>query len=52
MSATMVMQEGDVQLQQTDMRIALNMTKMAKGGFFQAVIQETQYQIKKPHPKL
>jgi len=52
MSAIMAIQQGHVQLEQSDMRIALNMTRMAKGGFLQAIIQETQYQIKKLHPKV
>jgi len=49
MSATMARQGGRVQLEQSDMRLALNMAKMAKGGFSRAVIEETQQLIKKPH---
>jgi len=30
------------------MRIALDMAKLAKGGFSRAAIEETQQQIKKP----
>jgi hypothetical protein len=48
MSATMARQGGWVQLEQSDMRLALNMTTMAKGGFSGAAIEETQQQIKKP----
>ena len=48
MSATMARQGGHVQLEQSDMRLALNMVKMAKGGFSRAAIEETQYLIKKP----
>jgi len=33
MSATMVRQGGCAQLEQSDMRLAFNMAKMAKGGF-------------------
>jgi len=42
MSATMVRQGGRVQLEQSDMRLALNMAKMVKGGFSRAAIDETQ----------
>jgi len=48
MSATMARQGGRVQLEQSDMRLALNMAKMAKGGFSRAAIEETQQLIKKP----
>jgi len=34
MSATMARQGGQVQQEQSDMRLALNMDKMAKGGVF------------------
>jgi len=47
MSATMARQGGHVQLEQSDMRLALNMAKMAKGGFSLAAVEETQYLIKK-----
>jgi len=33
MSATMARQGGRVQLEQSDLRLALNMAKMAKEGF-------------------
>jgi len=48
MSATMARQGGRVQLEQSDMCLALNMAKMATGGFSHATIEETQYLIKKP----
>jgi len=48
MSATMARQGGRVQLEQSDMRLALNMAKIAKGGFSRATIEETQQLIKKP----
>ena len=48
MSATMARQGGRVQLEQSDMRLALNMAKMAKEGFSRAAIEETKYLIKKP----
>jgi len=47
MSATMVRQGGRVQLEQSDMRLALNMAKMAKWVFSCAAIEETQFLIKK-----
>jgi len=43
MSATMARQGGRVQLEKSDMRVALNMAKMAKEGFSRAAIKETQY---------
>jgi len=52
MSATMARQGGRVQLEQSDMRLALNMAKMAKGGISRAAIEETQQLIKKPHAKV
>jgi len=52
MSATMARQGGCVQLEQSDMRLALNMAKMAKGGFSRAAVEETQYLIKKPRAEV
>jgi len=52
MSATMARQGGRVQLEQSDMPLALNMAKMAKGGFSRAAIAETQYLIKKPQAEV
>jgi len=46
MSATMARQGGRVQLEQSDMCLALNMAKLAKGGFSLAAIEETQQLIK------
>jgi len=47
MSATMARQGGWVQVEQSDMRLALNMAKMAKGGFSRAAVEETQQLITK-----
>jgi hypothetical protein len=52
MSATMARQRGREQLEQSDMCLALNMAKMAKGGFLRAAVKETQYLIKKPHAEV
>jgi len=48
MSATMAREGGWVQLEQSDMRLALNMAKMAKGGVSRSAIEKTQFLIKKP----
>jgi len=52
MSATMAKQGGRVQLEQSDMRLALDMAKMAKEGFLRAAIEETKYLIKKPRAEV
>jgi len=52
MSATMARQGGRVQLEQSDMRLAFNMGKMAKKGFSRAAIKKTKYLIKKPHAEV
>jgi len=52
MSVTMARQGGRVQLEQSDIRLALNMAKMANGGFLRAAIEETQQLIKKPHAEV
>jgi len=52
MSATMARRGGQVQLEQSDMRHALNMAKMAKGGFSHAAMEGTQLLIKQPHTKV
>jgi len=52
MSATMARQGGRVQLEQSDMGLALNLAKMAKEGFLHAGIDEKQYLIKKPHAEV
>ena len=38
---------GQVQLEQSNMRLALNMAKIAKGGFSRTAMEEVQQQIKK-----
>jgi len=52
MSATMARQGGRVQLAQSDMRPALNMVKIAKGGFWRAAIEQTQHWIKRPRAEV
>ena len=52
MSATMARQGGRLQLEQSDMWLALNMAKMAKDGFSRAAIEETKYLIKTPRAKV
>jgi len=48
MSATMARQGGREQLEQSDMRLALNMSKLAKEGFSCAAMKEMQYLITIP----
>jgi len=53
MSAMMARQGGRVQLEQSDMRLALNMCAMVTGGFSCTTIEEmAQYVIKKPRAKV
>ena len=52
MSATMARQGGLVQLEQSDMRLALNIAKMAKRVFSRAAIEQTQQLIKKPRAEV
>jgi len=52
MSATMARQGGRVQLEQSDMHVALNMAKMAKEGILCAGMEEMKYLIKKPPAKV
>jgi len=52
MSATMARQAGRVQLEQSDMRLALNMDKMGKEGFSCTAIEEMKYLIKKPRAEV
>jgi len=52
MSATLARQGGRVQLEQSDMRLALNLAKMARGGFSRAAIEETQFLIEKPRAEV
>jgi len=48
----MARQGGRVQLEQSDMRLALNVAKMAKGGFSRTAIEETQFLFKKPRAEV
>jgi hypothetical protein len=52
MSATMARQGGWVQLEHSDMRLALNMAKMATEGLPRAAIQETKYLIMEPRAEV
>jgi hypothetical protein len=52
MSATMARQAGRVQLEQSNMHLALNMAKMAKEGFSRTAIEETKYLIKNPRTEV
>jgi len=52
MSATMARQGGRVELDQSDMRLALNMSKVATGGFSCHVIEEKHHPIKIPLAEL
>jgi len=52
MSATVAGQGGRVQLEHSDMRLALNMAKMANEGFSYAAIEEPKYLINKPHAEV
>jgi len=52
MSATMARQEGRVQLEKSDMRLALNMAKMATEGFSRTAIEETKCLIEKPRAEV
>jgi len=45
----MARQEGWVQLEQSDMCLALNMATIAKGGILHTTIEQMQYVIKKPN---
>jgi hypothetical protein len=48
----MARQEGPVQHEQSDIRLALNMSNLAKGGFLHAAIEEMQQLINKPRSKI
>jgi len=48
MSATMALQGGRAQLEQSDMRRAFNMGKTAKDGISRTTIEEMNHPIKKP----
>jgi hypothetical protein len=51
MSTTVARHEGRVQLEQSDMRLPMNMAKMAKGGCSNTAIEETQQLIMIPSTK-
>jgi len=48
MSATMARQGGRVQLEQSDMHLALDVAKMSKEGLSRVTIEEMQFLIKRP----
>jgi len=52
MSATRASLGGWVQLEQSDMRLALNMAKMAKGGFLRTAMEGMWHLIKKPRAEV
>jgi len=52
MSATMAREGGWVQLEQSDMRLALIMAKVATGGFFRATIEEMEFLMMKPQDEV
>jgi len=52
MSAIMARQGGWVQLEPSDMCLALNIARMAKGGFSRAATVETQQLIRKPRTEV
>jgi hypothetical protein len=51
-TATIARQGGRIELEQSDMRVALNMATMAKQRFSQATLEETKYLIKAPHTEV
>jgi len=51
MSATMARQGGQVHLEQSNLRLASNMAKLAKERFLPAAREETQYKIMNPRAK-
>ena len=52
MSATMGRPGGCIQQEWSNMRLALDMAKVAKGGFSCTAIVETQYLMKQPPTKV
>jgi len=52
MSATMARQGGRVQLEQSDMRLALNLDKVTKGDLSRTAMKQTQHLIKKPRAEV
>jgi len=52
MSATVARQGGCVQLEQSNMRLASNVAKMATEGYSDRAIQDTRYRIQKPRAEV
>jgi hypothetical protein len=52
MSATMARPGAQVQLEQSDIHLALNLVKMVKERFSHTAIEETKYLIKKPRTEV
>jgi len=52
MSATMAEQGGRVQLEQSDMHLALNTAKIAQGGISRAAMEETQILMQRPRAEV
>jgi hypothetical protein len=52
MAATMARQGVRVQMEQSNICLALNMAKMAKQGFSHATIEKTKYLIMKPRAEV
>jgi hypothetical protein len=52
MSATMARQGGQVQVEQSDMRLTLNMSKIPREVFSHAAMEEMIYLFKKPHAEV
>jgi len=52
MSATMARQGGKLQQEQSDMRLGLNMAKMANEGFSRATFEEMKHLIPTARAKL
>jgi hypothetical protein len=52
MSATIARQGGRVQLEDSDMRLALNMAQMAKEGFSCAAFEEPNYLLETPRAEV
>jgi len=49
MTVTIARPRSLVQMEQSDMCLALNLAKMAKGEFSRTSVEDTLYVIKKPH---
>jgi len=52
MSATLARRGGQVHLEQSNMRLVLNLGKMGKQGFARTAIEETKYLLKKPRAEV